>query len=628
MTTLFDEGLLSDEPAANAPQANSSAPKPLQVAPLTLSSEVVYPDTYVTIETEIEGERVGFVYSFVGRFLPEEDVLIIEDEDFLFADEDATIGGVTYPVWPDGGLFVSYDWEPVVYAVSDGETSIRTLFSPESYGEEPTYTVEGIYTFADGSDDRYARLFFQNGELAQVFGFMGANNNGVGAPREITPAPGDQFTVLEQGYNLAEVADEPYYSAERGTLTFGEEPFFIEETLAPSGNYVVGVIAEDLDGNVVESYEGLFVVSDDGVTEEGFVPLVVEDLGFALLHPETWVQVEVEDATGNSVTLTNEDGTALMTVSVSEYPDAADAVEANLMAIDDVLASLADVEDIENVEKVGDVYDYLLGSYEAQLVDFSFEFDGVAYAGELIASTPAPGLTYVVYFDAPAEEAEALLPDLDAVLYSFDILLSGIDVADAGFPLPDFAEFVFEDDYSDVASGLYDDEVAQEWGQGYYDLETEQYVYEMNPASGAIYDYYFDLLLPDAFMLEVVAQTVGTQDTGFGLIFQVQDESHFYSFRVSGDGYFLVEKADGETLDTLVEWTVVDPFDTTEGALNLLTVVGSEGFYLLYVNGVQVGEFADDSYGAGSAGYMVENFDEEAPAAFVFDDFVVGVPME
>ena len=213
-------------------------------------------------------------------------------------------------------------------------------------------------------------------------------------------------------------------------------------------------------------------------------------------------------------------------------------------------------------------------------------------------------------------------------MVSFDVLLSGIDRAAPGSPQPEFAEAVFVDDYSDATSGLYDDEVAQEWGQGFYDLETEQYIYAMNPASGVIYDYYVDLILPDAFMLQVSTQAAGTVDTGYGLIFQVQDDSQFYAFRVSGDGYFLVEKAEGDYLEPLVDWTVADSFDPTEEAVNTLAVVGAEGIYALYVNGVQVGEFADDSYGAGSAGYLVENFDETAPAAFGFDDFVAGAPAQ
>jgi hypothetical protein len=595
---------------------------------ISLSAEIAYPDAPVTVATDIEGDRVAFVYSFIGRFLPEESVLIVEDQDFLFAAEDITVGGVTYPKWPEGAFTVEYEWFPIVYAISDGTTSIRTLFSPETYGEAPTYAVDGIYHFADGSAARYARLFFRDGVLSQVFAFVGTANSGAGAPREITPRPGDQFTVLAQGDFLTEEVTDEVYSAESGTLTFGDEPFFIDEAVAPSGNYVVGVIAEDLDGNQVEAYEGLFVVSEDGVTEEGFVPLVAEDLGFALLHPATWTPLDAGDESADSVALTNADETALMTVSLLQYPDAADDTEANFTALDDMFANLANDDTLENVEATGDAVDYMLGSFPALLLDFSFDLDGVPYVGEMVAATPTPGLTYVVYFDAPAEEAEVLLPDLDALLYSFDILISGVDRTELGAPQPEFAEMIFADEYIDPASGLYDDEVAQEWGQGYYDLETEQYVYVMNPASGAIYDVYADLLLPDTFMLQVSAQAAGAVDTAFGLIFQVQDDSHFYAFRLSGDGYFLVEKTDGETLDIVVDWTVADSFDTTEEAVNTLAVVGADGVYRLYVNWIQVGEFADESYGAGSAGYLVENFDATAPAAFAFDDFVAGVPAE
>lgn len=627
---LLDQGLLGGDTAESAPapsNANSEA-KPLQVAPIRLSAEVTYPGEPVTVETDVEGDRVAFVYSFIGRFLPEDDILIIEDQDFLFADEDTTVGGVTYPQWPEGSFTVAYDWEPTVYAISDGTTSIRTLFSPATYGDEPTYTVEGIFTFANGSPDRYARLFFRNGELAQTFAFVGTDNDGTGAPREITPEPGDQFTVLEQGYNLAEDAEDEMYSGESGTLTFGDEPFYIEETPAPSGNYVVGVIAEDLDGNQVESYEGLFVVGEDGVTEEGFVPLVADDLGFALLHPESWGPVEGGEGTDGYVQLTNADETATMHISIYEYPDAADELEANLTALDDVMAELADNGDLEDVQATGDPYDYTLGYYAAQLLDFAFVYDGVDYTGEIIAATPTPGVTYVVYFEALADEAEALLPDLDAVLYSFDLLMPGVDFAEESVYQPEYAELLFEDDYSDAASGLYDDVEEQDWGMGYYDPEIEQYVYAMNPASGAIYDYYADLIVPDTFMIDVYATSAGAINTAYGLIFQVQDDDHFYAFRVSGDGYFLVEKADGDSLETLVDWTVAEPFDVEEEAVNTLAVVGSEGYYALFVNGVMVGDFEDASYGAGSAGYLVENFDEETPAAFAFDDFWVGVPVE
>ncbi|MGL4649958.1 MAG: clostripain-related cysteine peptidase, partial [Caldilineaceae bacterium] len=98
VVALLDAGLLGTQEAA--PPANTTQRKPIQISPITLSAEVAYPGEPVRIEANVSGDRIGFIYSFIGRLLPEDDILIIEDEDFLFADEETTVGGVTYPVWP------------------------------------------------------------------------------------------------------------------------------------------------------------------------------------------------------------------------------------------------------------------------------------------------------------------------------------------------------------------------------------------------------------------------------------------------------------------------------------------------------------------------------------------------
>ncbi len=36
-----------------------------------------------------------------------------------------------------------------------------------------SYSVEGMYTFADSGESRYARLFFSDGDLTRVLGFTG-----------------------------------------------------------------------------------------------------------------------------------------------------------------------------------------------------------------------------------------------------------------------------------------------------------------------------------------------------------------------------------------------------------------------------------------------------------------------
>lgn len=143
-----------------------------------------------------------------------------------------------------------------MFAISDGVTSKTALFQPQTYGaarEETTYTVDGIYTFVENGETLSARLYFRNGVLRQVFGFT--NNDQTGSPHEITPQKGDTFTILEQWMDLDQNGRVTKTATQQGgVLTFGDEPFTWKEQNAASGDYVIGFIVKDLDGNATESY--------------------------------------------------------------------------------------------------------------------------------------------------------------------------------------------------------------------------------------------------------------------------------------------------------------------------------------------------------------------------------------
>ena len=114
------------------------------------------------------------------------------------------------------------------------------------------YTVEGIYTFADDGEQRSARLFFSDGKLRQVFGFTEGD---AGAPREIIPQTGDMFTVYETWYELDSSGAVSNTVHEIGeTLTFGNDMFTWEELYAAAGNYIVGFLVADMDGNITPVY--------------------------------------------------------------------------------------------------------------------------------------------------------------------------------------------------------------------------------------------------------------------------------------------------------------------------------------------------------------------------------------
>jgi hypothetical protein len=227
----------------------------ISVSPVTLSDDVAAPGQPILLSTDIQGENIGYVYLLAGFYDRESNSIFMADTDYLESNETREIDGVYYPVWPEGGEFtMEFEWEPLMFAISDGVDSVVAVFTPQTYGaspEEAIYTVEGIYTYADGGETRYARLLFSDGHLRQVFGFTG--EGGTGAPREIIPQPGDTFTVLEKWIDLEQNGGvKGIARQEGGSLTFGDQMFTWEELDAAPGQYIVGFIVEDLDGNAIQ----------------------------------------------------------------------------------------------------------------------------------------------------------------------------------------------------------------------------------------------------------------------------------------------------------------------------------------------------------------------------------------
>lgn len=240
----------ANAPTLSVPDASATIRAPgsgeIRVTPVEASDAVAAPGQPVLLSADISGDNIGYIYFFAGFYDSAANSLFVADSDFLESSDTRELNGVYYPVWPERTFTLEFEWEPLYFAIDDGAQSVVALFNPESYGaspEEAIYTIDGIYTYTDG-EQRPARLVFQDGVLRQVFGFTS------GAPREIIPEPGDSFTVSERWMDLdSNGRVRQTTTQEGGTLTFGDQTFTQIELDAAVGEYLVGFIVTDLDGN-------------------------------------------------------------------------------------------------------------------------------------------------------------------------------------------------------------------------------------------------------------------------------------------------------------------------------------------------------------------------------------------
>jgi len=229
----------------------------ISISEISLSNNEAAPDEPVMMSADIEGDNIGYIYLFAGFYDREANSINLIDSDFIESEDTREVNGVYYPDWGEGAFTLAFEWEPLVFAINDGEQSILTLLQPTTYGatpQEAVYKLDGLYTYTDG-EQREASMYFSDGILTQVFGYDDS-----GAPREILPVQGDRFTISEQWLDLDSSGRVVSQASEKGgTLVFDEIPFTWELLYAPVGEYVIGFIVEDLDGNRTEAFSRIFV---------------------------------------------------------------------------------------------------------------------------------------------------------------------------------------------------------------------------------------------------------------------------------------------------------------------------------------------------------------------------------
>jgi Clostripain family len=225
------------------------------------SSSEAAPNQPVKLSVDVSGTNIGYIKLFVGYFDPSSNSLNVTDTDYLQSPETRQVGGVFYPSWPQNSFTMNFNWDVTVFGISDGTQNAVALLEPVQYGAtaaDAEYAVEGLYTFAQSGEQRYAQLHFQNEKLTKVVGVTSETDTG--APREITPAQGDTFTIYEQWMDVDANGKVTGITKQAGTtLTFGSQPFKWVQLYAAQGDYVVGFIAEDLDGNQYPIYTRITV---------------------------------------------------------------------------------------------------------------------------------------------------------------------------------------------------------------------------------------------------------------------------------------------------------------------------------------------------------------------------------
>ncbi len=129
------------------------------------------------------------------------------------------------------------------------------------------------------------------------------------------------------------------------------------------------------------------------------------------------------------------------------------------------------------------------------------------------------------------------------------------------------------------------------------------------------------------FHLTVEAsQVAGPDDNEYGVLVHMQDPQHFYQFSISGDGYYLIGKYDGDTWEPLSgdDWAMSEAIHQGN-ATNKLEIQCQGSQMTFWVNGVQLATVQDDKYSRGDIGLYAGSFFEPG-VEIRFDNLLVEIP--
>ena len=396
----------------------------------TLNQLSATPDTPFTLAATISGSDTAYVYYFVGATDPSEPGMFqILAIDYIYPP-GATLGDAI-PAWHNHDD-VQLTWKSTSWYISNGTDVALAPFNPIDYGAN-TYSVEGTYTRRSGTRIPVSIEFTVTqgrGTLQHIWAFdTGGSANP--RPRELKPRAGDTFTPTIASFSTQNHDDQRISDGK--AITFGTAPLVAFEAMVPSGNYTLGLMVEDIAGEVTAQYADVTVTNPQGAAPPaapaaasassagaaaGTLTYQDQELAFQIDYPQEWKTSS--PGTDKVIFAEPEDGGSELTVDV--YALEGKLTAANQSIIQDLLStSGAQPGFALRSEPKG----MRIAGHNGLRVEYVYQKrDGeLLYVVGIAVNDQAAGATYLITFEAPTASFAGRSAMLDAMLKTFRVAI-------------------------------------------------------------------------------------------------------------------------------------------------------------------------------------------------------------
>ena len=109
--------------------------------------------------------------------------------------------------------------------------------------------------------------------------------------------------------------------------------------------------------------------------------------------------------------------------------------------------------------------------------------------------------------------------------------------------------------------------------------------------------------------------------SGWGMIFRIQDNQNYYSFRMTDQKFFAVSVQKEGQWTNLVDWSRTDAIKPN--GVNQLEVLAQGKHFIFTINGQVVSEVDDDHFSQGLVGLAIEGYTLGEKATYDFIDITL-----
>jgi hypothetical protein len=246
------------EGAVNGSAAPDGRQRPVVRAPGAGRFEIgglraVWEADALTLTGRVNGHNLAYLYIEVLLKDSQQDRFygpVVRE--YIRAECNESSSGITRPVWGDS-VDIRVRIRPLLRLLTDGANYAFCFALAEGYSS-PGYRQGGLYTPAGAAEPLRALLGFSgDGSLKRAIAY--AEQDRRSGPKVLTPGQGDRFTPFSQVFTPSSSESEwDITAAVADTLTLGSWPLRVITERALPGEYLVGVLAQDLDGGFCRKY--------------------------------------------------------------------------------------------------------------------------------------------------------------------------------------------------------------------------------------------------------------------------------------------------------------------------------------------------------------------------------------